>query len=222
TIDNLKADVRTRNLPVVIYGPPSLKTRYASVQKRYQNVVYVNEAVSSLDVNRELKPVLSQISPPPLTQEQRSSQVNEAAYWLRWIATSSDPSVFDLAAFQSELIQATSNMQVADDAIVALGAIGTPTVQKRFQEFVLSPSMDINVRRRSALQLAFHIQRYGLLLSPMEADQVIQLAQGDSIPELSTALASVIGSLKPSAPAARKLILDAPMNASPVSKAAMQ
>lgn len=221
TIDNLKADVRTRNLPVVIYGPPSLKTRYASVQKRYQNVVYVNEAVSSLDVNRELKPVLSQISPPPLTQEQRSSQINEAAYWLRWIATSSDPSVFDMAAFQEELIQASSNMQIADDAIVALGAIGTPAVQKRFQEFVLSPSMDVNVRRRSALQLAFHIQRYGLLLSPMEADQVIQLAQDGSSPELSTALASVIGSLKPNPPAVRKLILDAPMSASPVSKAAM-
>lgn len=217
TIDNLKADARTRNLPLVIYGPASLKTKYDFIKQRYQNVVYVNEAVSSLDVNRELKPVLNQVSPPPLTQEQRISQLQSAAYWLRWIATSSDSSVFDLAPVQADLIQASSDLQIADDMIVALGAIGTPTVQKRFHEFVIAPSMDMNVRRRSALQLAFHIQRYGLLLSPAEIDQVIQLGQGGSAPELSTALSSVLGSLKPSPSAVRKLIIDSPMSATPVS-----
>jgi len=65
--------------------------------------------------------------------------------------------------------------------------------------------------------LAFHIQRYGLLLSPAEIDQVIQLGQGGSAPELSTALSSVLGSLKPSPSAVRKLIIDSPMSATPVS-----
>lgn len=220
TIENLKADSRTRNLPVVIYGPSSLKEKYQLVEQRYQNVVYVNEGLSSLDISRQLRPALQQISPPALTQEQRDIQTKSAAYWLQWIATHACGEAFDLLPHEEAIVKATANNLVADDAIVALGAIGTPSAQRRFQEFVTSPSLDLELRRRSALQLSFHMQRFGVLLSPAEIDAVVQLYRANDTPELATALASVVGSLKPNATSSGKLILSAPRNNRPVMKSA--
>ncbi len=222
TIENLRADARTRNLPLVIYGPPSLRTRYATIQNRFQNVVYVNESISSADIHRELQPVLVQLSPPPQTQEQRTIQLREAAYWLRWIATSSDPSVFHLAEHQEALMQATGNPTVADDALIALGAIAVPTVQQRFLDLTDSPNTEPKLRKRAALQLAFHIQRFGVLLTPAELDRLKVLASGDNDPELQTALSSILGSLKSGPKAIRKLILDAPAPSGPVAKPAAE
>ncbi len=219
TIENLRADARTRNLPLVIYGPSKLRTQFATIQNRFQNVVFVNESVKASEIYRELHPVLAQISPPPQTQEQRTAQLREAAYWLRWIATSSDSKVFHLAAHQEVLMQATGNPIVADDALIALGAIAVPAVQQRFLDLSDSPNTEPNLRRRAALQLAFHIQRYGVLLTPAELDRLKVLASGDNAPELQTALSSVLGSLKSGPAAIRKLILDAPTPSGPVATA---
>lgn len=216
TIENLRSDSRTKNLPLVIYGPASLRGRFDTIQNRFQNVVYINETVSSLDVHRQLQPVFAQMTPPALTTEQRTAQISAAAYWLRWIATSASPGVFDITPFEPELIEASSNPLVADDAIVALGGIATPTAQQRFLELAESPSTDAEIRRRAALQLAFHIQRFGNLLSPAELDRVLTLAGDESQPELSTAIASVLGSLNPKPEAIRKLILDAPVPATSI------
>ncbi len=217
TIENLRADTRTRHLPLVIYGPAGLRGKFSTIQNRFKNVVYVNEVVSSLDINRELRPVLQQLSPPPLTQEQRANQVSAAAYWLRWIATSAHPGVFELAAHQNDLIKASNNPAVADDAIIALGGIGTPDVQRRFLELAESDSADPGVRQRAVLQLAFHIQRFGVLLTPAELGRVLALAENQAVPEIQSALSSVLGSLKPKPSATRKLILNAPASEKPIS-----
>ncbi|WP_417850116.1 HEAT repeat domain-containing protein [Thalassoglobus sp.] len=217
TIENLRADSRTRHLPLVIYGPAGLRGEFSSIQNRFQNVVYVNEAVNSLEINRELRPVLQQLSPPPLTREQRANQVNEAAYWLRWIATSASPGVFELAAHQDDLIKATNNPAVADDAIIALGAIAAPDVQRRLLEIAESVAADTAVRQRALLQLAFNIQRFGVLLTPAELKRVSALRENSAEPELQSAVASVLGSLKPKTQAVRKLILDTPDSPKPIS-----
>lgn len=217
TIENLRADVRTKNLPLVIYGPASLRDNFHSLQSRFQNVVYVNESNSSIDIHRDLRPVMHQLTPPPLTPEQRNAQLQEAAYWLRWIATSSPAGLFDLAPHVEELIQATKNPIVADDAIITLGAIGLPDVQRRMLQIIEAPAIEAAIAKRAALQLAAHIQQYGILLTPGEQDRVIAAHAAASDPALQLGLASVLGSLKAKPAVVRKQILATPMSAKPIA-----
>lgn len=219
TIENLQADARTQNLPLVIYGPAALRGSFDRLQDRFQNVVYVNEASSSTDVGRELRPVLAQLSPPPMTSEQRVKQVETAAFWLRWIATCAAPGVFDLSPHLDTLISATNNSVIANDAVIALGSIAVPNVQRRLLEIAEAPAVEVSLRSQAAFQLAFHIQRFGLLLTPAEIERIEAMTSGEIAPELSTALSAVQGLLKPKFARVRKLVLEGAPVASPLPAA---
>lgn len=208
TIENLRADVRTQNLPLIIFGPGTVRRRFQNLQNQFSNVVFVSETVSSVAIHRELRTALAQLSPPPLTRDQRSQQIQAAAYWLRWIAASAESGVFDLSPHLDALLAATSNMEIVDNALIALGGIATPDVQRRFLGIVESPNYDPQVRTRAALQLGFHIQRHGNLLTPAELDRAVAVSTGEADPAVRSAMSSVIGSLNPNPAAVRKLILD--------------
>lgn len=220
TLANLRADARTAGIPVVIYGPAAIHDRFDRLSAEFQNVVYLNEANNALEVNRDLRPMLAQVSPPPLTEMQRSEQITQAAFWLRQIANRNVGNVFDLVPAQPALAQAIADPRTARDALVALGAIGRPDVQEQLLEVALDQLLDSSIRELAAAELAFHIQRFGQLLKP-ERSQVIATAwKTETDPAVKTALAGVIGSLKPTLQAARNEILQSTMSLAPVGAAA--
>jgi hypothetical protein len=67
------------------------------------------------------------------------------------------------------------------------------------------------------LQLAFHIQRFGLLLSPTEVAAVHAVWKNASDRQVKTAFASVVGSLKPDSKEVGQRLL-APEAAAPATK----
>ncbi|MEW4487247.1 HEAT repeat domain-containing protein [Thalassoglobus sp. JC818] len=218
TLTNLRADARTRDLPLVVYGPRSIRSRFDLLQDEFQNVVYIDEGTSPVEINKALQPVLAQISPPPLTPAQRSNQIREASYWLRRIASTGLSDIFDLAPIEEEIRLATSNPVAADNAVVALGGIGLPSAQLHLFEIMESPNMDMKLRQQAGFQLAFHVQRFGNLLKPDVLRRLQALSGNTNDGDLETAIASVLGSLHPDEQRSRKLILSTPPSTQPVTE----
>ena len=215
TVNNLRADARTQNLPIVIYGPANSRARYERVLTRYPNINYINQQASSILVIQQLKPILAQVSPPALTQAQRAAQIEDAAFWLRRIATRHE-GVFDLSPIEESLLAAVSKPEIAEDVLVILGAIGRPSVQRRYLTVVNNPTQTDDLRQMAALQLGFHVQRFGMLLSESEVSDLRGAWDSEQAPGVRTALASVIGTMRPTSAAARQEILGFPRSAAPV------
>jgi len=215
TLANLRADSRTRNLPVVIYGPAASADRYKKLTEEYKNVAYVSQAISAIDVNKSLRPVLLQLSPPPLTDQQRVDNQTEAAFWLQRIASHSSTDVFNLAPIEAVISKAINNQAVGEDAMSALVSIGRNSVQTRLLEIATSPTGTASFRELAALQLGYHIQKHGTLLSKAELNTLQSNWKSESEPNVKAAMSSAIGSMKPSASAARNEILSAPLPSAP-------
>jgi len=217
TIANLRADSRTRNVPVVIYGPASVRENLENLVSNYQRVYYVNEAVTAIDVNRGLRPLLAQISPPPMTQQQRSERMAEAAFWLRRIATYST-SVFDLSTIEDSLSSGMNNPAIATDCTIAMSSIGRPSVQKRLLSVATGPSVDPGQRELAGLQLGAHINRFGNLLSKEEIATLENSLAGSTESIVTSALTSALGSLSSYDAVSADTILHSPATLGPISK----
>lgn len=216
TIANLRSDARTASIPVVIYGPKSIHPKYDDISSKFQNVAYIDEGNVPADIVDHLTPFLNSISPPPLTPEQRLEQIKEASFWLRRIAIRDVGHLFDLTPAVPALSRSLEKPELAEDALVTLGSIGTAEVQKTLLVTAIASSLDEATRSLATSQLAYHIQRFGVLLKPADLTALKETYSTESNPEIRAALAVVIGTLNPPASAARNLLLSRPMSPAPV------
>lgn len=214
TVANFRADARTRNVPIAIYGPPGMQDSVRELLTA-QPVVYVEEANDSRDLSRTLRPLLAQMTPPPLTDDQRSAQRMAAAYWLRHIAQGHRSQVFDLRPAETALANAVTEPALAPDALIGLGGVPTASAQERLAAAVTAPGFDLAIRETAALQLAFHIQRFGVLVQNGTLSQLNETFEQATEPAMQTALASVIGSLKPADESLSRTLREYPLPTAP-------
>jgi hypothetical protein len=160
---------------------------------------FIAESATTKGFSYQLNPFLAQIKSPPLTAEQRVNYRTLAVAWLSHIANGQRTNVFNLTPAESALMQVVSEPKLSSNVIQTLGAIPTRTAQQRLQEVTVNEQFEIESRETAALQLAFHIQKHGLLLSTDQVRTVSQNWESASDPSLKTALSSVLGSLKPNA-----------------------
>jgi DNA-binding response OmpR family regulator len=196
TIANLRADARTARIPIAIYGPDNMRDRVASLLQRYDAVTYVIEATASEEFDSQLRPVLARLHAPQLSEVQRAEQRSLAAYWLADIA-SRQTDVFDLRPAEAALLGAVQDPTLSENILLALSASPSASVQQALQQIAVSGSFPARQRESAALQLAAHIQRFDLLLSAEQVDELRSSWQAAEDPALATALAGVLGTLKP-------------------------
>ncbi len=216
TVANLRADSRTANLPIAIYGPVGMQDKVKHLTGQYPLVSYVEESNSALDMMKQVRPLLAQVSPPRLTEPQRLSQRKAAALWLEHIASGQRTKLFDLAPAEKALADNVNDPDVGRSCIIALGAIATSTAQQRLLDTSVGDSIDPGIRVSAARQLAFHIQRFGLLVSTDDIARLRDHTAAETDPVASSALTAVTGSLKPDAKTAREIILSYPPSAAPL------
>jgi len=87
--------------------------------------------------------------------------------------------------------------ELASNALIILGGIPTRSAQADLVKVVTNKTFDTDVKEIAALQLAFHIQKFGLLVDSKQVSEIRQAYQAAGDPKLNTALASVIGTLMP-------------------------
>lgn len=205
TLANLRADARTAHIPIVIHGPGDLARKMHRHEQVFQLVSFSIAAQNSEDFDYQVAGFLRQIKTPPLSPQERGANRAEAAAWLAHIAQGRRTRVFDISSAEPELVEVLGDARLAPAALEALAEIATRVSQQRIAQLVLDAGAAVDLRRAAALKLAFHIQRFGLLVDQSTIDGLHALWQDDGQPpELRTAIGSVIGSLKPDATLAGK------------------
>jgi len=214
TLANLRADARTAKIPVIIHGPAALTEKLRTQSRLFQLVAFSSASETSDDFDRQLKPLLKQIKATALSPMERSAQRENAAAWLAHIAQGRRTKVFDIKPAEAELTDLLEDDKLAPLALEALGEIPTRTSQQTMAELVLNTEADVDLRRLAAAKLAYHIQRFGLLLKQEVLDGLHKVWQdGRQNADLRTAVGSVIGSLKPDAALAGKRLKQQPVKA---------
>ena len=153
---------------------------------------------------------LSRLSTPPISEKQRTERASSAGFWFAHIAGGRRTDTFNINDAEDALFDAVNDPGVGENAVIALGGIATSSSQERLQEIATSEARPPALRETAAFQLAFHIQRYGVLLSEVRVRDLQTSWQDAPAGPLKTALASVVGSLKPSSQRVIELLQSLP------------
>jgi hypothetical protein len=113
------------------------------------------------------------------------------------LATNRNSQIFDVATAEKEIAIVAEDPDVGGNALAALSSIGTGSAQRRLAEVASNPQLDPALRQAAGLQLGFHIQRFGLLLTKDEVGAVHEAWVSADNPAIKAALASVMGTLRP-------------------------
>lgn len=199
TLANLRADSRTAAIPVAVFGSEDTRAAVARLVNRSKPSAYIADSGSATDFRRQLGPFVRSAKSPPLSAQERQQQKATAAYWLAAIATGRGIQIFDVSKAEKDLAGVAESPDVAANVLVTLSYISTAGAQRRLSHVALNPQLDPALRQTAALQLNYHIQRFGLLLTK---DEVAEIQSGWTTaeePAVKTALATVIGTLRPNA-----------------------
>lgn len=208
TVANLRADARTAGIPIVIYGPESIEPNVRRLVTEYPMVDFVLEGPQSFKIG--IRTFLARQSTPTATQEQRAQQRSEAGFWFSHIADGRRSDIFNITRSEDALFSAVDEPNVSGNAVVALGSIATPSAQARLQELAVGQAREAALRETAAVQLAFHIQKHGVLLETAQVDEVTAALDAANEPTLRTALSSVVGSLRPNSSRVGQLLQSLP------------
>jgi CheY-like chemotaxis protein len=175
------------------------ETELGGILQHYPQLALFVEPTSVKDLDLQLQPFLRSLQAPALTAAQRQSQAIAAGYWLAHIAEGQRTKLFDLAPAEEALLAGIERPELAENAIVALSAIPSRRSQQRLAQGVLNPQWPAELRDAAAIQLAYHIQRHGLLLTNESVRDLHAAWDSATDAGFRTALGGVIGSLKPNA-----------------------
>lgn len=215
TIVNLRADARTSGIPIIVYGPESIEPVVARLADQFPMIGFALNGETSF--KQGVRQFLSRLSTPPVTEKQRAARASAAGFWFAHIAGGRRTDTFNIDIAEDALFDAVNDPGVGENAVIALGSIATATAQERLQEVATSEARDETLRETAALQLAFHMQRYGILLSESRIQEVQLAWQAAPAGSLKTALAAVVGSLKPTSQRVTELLQSLPAPAIPTA-----
>lgn len=199
TLSNLRADARSAYIPIVVYGPESVRPETARLINRTGNAVFAGESPAAESFWEQVHPLLQQRQTVPLSANQRNDFKSLAIYWLATLGTSPSGKGFPLATVEANLLPLYNNEAVAGNAVLTLSRIPTTSAQKQLSQLAINQRYSLPVRRSAAQFLVGHIQRYGLQLSELEVKELTLAWQQETDAELKSNLSAVMGTLKPNA-----------------------
>ncbi len=148
-----------------------------------------------VQVGGYLKQALALAAPPA----NRVERVTDATSWLASIAKENRTRVFNLDIAESALMLVSTDRANYANALAALSAIPSASVQQHFEQLAIGQRLDPAIREAAARYLVAHIEHHGLLLTAAQVTEVETAWRTAPTPELATALAAAVGALKPNA-----------------------
>lgn len=224
TLANFRADARTREVPIVVYGPSSREWLERPVVGSSRSILlngpggtndprqavlrqlsdvpgtsYVIETTTSAAFAAQMEPVLAELVTDPLTPSERAEARAVAAFRLAQIADTGRTDLFPLEPAEPALTAALTDPApgLAENALMALSGVPTETAQLAIANFVLTPASDAGPRIAAANALTGHVRRFGLLIPKRTVAELKEAWEKEADPELRTALAAWGGSLRP-------------------------
>ncbi|RMG41440.1 MAG: HEAT repeat domain-containing protein [Planctomycetota bacterium] len=211
TLANLRADARTGLTPIVVYGPNELRPRIERLAERYRLVRFIIESRDSGNVKLQLDPFLRSLRTPPLSPDEHKRRARQAAELLATAAALQRPEVFDLTPALPALVVRATDEELGFDALYALGSIAARNAQRRLLEVVTGKPLPVPLRAFAARQLAYSIQRFGLLLDSPDIAALRATAAGTADRDFRTAMSILLGTLQPETRLSGRRLLELPV-----------
>jgi HEAT repeat protein len=199
TVANLRADARSAQIPILVFGPEAVRYQIRALLSHYSPIEFMVESATPQNIEVQVGDYLKRamaLAAPPVNRVER---VADATAWLASIAKANQTKIFSLDSAESALMLVSTDRALFENALAALSAIPTGTVQHHFAQLAVGERLDPAIREAAARCLVAHIEHHGLLLSSTDVSQLEIAWRAASSPQLQTALAAVVGSLKPNA-----------------------
>jgi HEAT repeat protein len=198
-VANLRADARSAQIPILVFGPEAVRYQIRGLLSHYPPIQFMVESATpqniEVQVGGYLKQALALAAPPA----NRVERVTEATSWLASIARENRTRVFNLDIAESALMLVSTDRANYANALAALSAIPTANVQQHFEQLAIGQRLDPAIREMAARYLVAHIEHHGLLLTAAQVKQLETAWRAAPSPEMESALAAVVGALKPNA-----------------------
>jgi len=182
TLANLRTDVRTAHLPVVVYGPARLAPRFLRPAPGQPHVHYATYVESSDELRTQIGPVLDLALGRQLPEGQREELRARAIGLLQKIAEMKGTRVYDLAGMEDTLARAGTDPQLAESAFRALASLGTRRAQSLLAESLINAPGEPVAPLVTQL-LNEHIRQHGQFLTQSvvrEVNTAIASARGEA------------------------------------------
>lgn len=195
TIANLRADARTAGIPIYVIGMLNQDLELAPTFNSYPGIRFV-----VLPTSAELLEAQLGNRPVSLTEAERTAYATEAASLLATVASRpGNPFESDLKRAEEALTIGLGMPATRLNASAALGDVPDPNAQRGLADVVLDPSKPAPLRLSAAGQLARSLQRFGPLVAADQEAKLVAAYRQASDPTLQSALAAVLGALRPKA-----------------------
>lgn len=198
TLSNLRADARTKGIPIILLGPLKLRERMEKIGRTYPRMAFLVSPLDAALFRRQLDRELGRIGGRPLSAAERAGYARGASALLARIAARPG-SLFeaDLSGAATPLTTALHSPAIGTAAAAALGDVPEREAQRSLADVVNNASQPNPVRIAGAGQLSRNIQRFGPLMTGDQERRLAEAFAGEADPALRTALAAVVGALRP-------------------------
>lgn len=199
TLANLRADARTRGIPIVVYGSAQARAKIQQQLMKYDRATYVEEANTSSMLKTRMEPFLNSVADELPSLKERNRMTKEAIYSLAELARTRRTDIYRFdKTVAAPLTDAVLDKDMGADAITALSAVGTREAQQTLQDVSVTDTHPDELRERAAFNLNRHIRKFGMLLNAAELMKVraardAAVAKGGG---LATQLTAVLGTLE--------------------------
>lgn len=197
TLANFKADPRTMDLPIVIYGSTqNLRNVQIHVQQ-YRNVIFIEEPTASEDLRNQVSRFLSTQQEAPLSPEERSAKAIAAASLLSHISSGQRLALYNLTTIEPQLLTAVENAQLAAPLLPVVASLPSVAAQTRLAALATDSGAPNDIRLSSVKELTRHVRRFGLLISKEQVTALHQMWADSTSGALSSELSALMGMLLP-------------------------
>jgi CheY-like chemotaxis protein len=195
-LGQLRADVNSGGLPILVAAPPDQVDRLNRVIERPSNVAIIPQTRVGETIKRDFAAQIAAASGQALTEAEKKDNAARAMEWIARLARG-EGSGYDVRPATGAVLNALHSKELAGFAIEAAGRLPGQDVQRALAAAVLDPGRPESLRSAAAVELVRHLQTFGMLLTTGQVQNLEKLYAGLTEPKLKGNVALVMGALRP-------------------------
>lgn len=198
-LGELRSDIYSGLLPVLVTLPPKevseqRETDLRRFVARYRNVWLADTTLNPDALKRTLALRIAEAGGKALSSDERTNQRALAMLWLKRIATG-EKTGYDIRPAEEAILEAMRSPDVGILAIEAAGRLPDSKAQQAIADIVLTGAPKL--KPAAAAELARHIQRTGLVITPAQRQDLEAMFTVTQEPALRSGLARLLGVFRP-------------------------